>query len=110
MLDFHVCSLDVKGMRETRLNVELEPSSALPSYNTFFSIAHQWKDENFGTCEPNLNGNVYIPLKSDIDSSLSKLFEVLTSIMQLDSSCSSIILGDISIDLLKVSVNTRFME
>ena len=41
---------------------------------------------------------------------LRSFFEVLTSIMQIDYSCSSIKMGDINIDLLKVSANTSFME
>ena len=54
--------------------------------------------------------NIYRPPNSDIDLFSSKFFEVLTYIMQLDNSCSSIIMSDINIDFLKVSTNTRFME
>ena len=53
---------------------------------------------------------IYRPPNSDIDAFLSKLFEVLTSIMQLDSSGSSIMMGDNNIEILEVSANTLFME
>ena len=138
--DFHDYSLDVIGMCETRLNVALEPLYTLPSYNTFFNsrntkgggtllhISEKLKASELASLTFTLPyfesvfvlvqlsgkkliiGNIYRPPNSDIDSFLSKLFEVLTSILQLDSSCSSIIMGDINIDLLKVSANARFME
>ena len=138
--DFIDCSLDVIGMCETRLNVDLEPLYTLPSYNTFFNsrntqgggtllhICEKMKSSELTNLTLTLPyfesvfvlvqlsgkkliiGNIYRPPNSDINSFLSKLFEVLTSIMQLDSSCSSIIMGDINIDLLKVSTNARYME
>ena len=138
--DFHDFSLDVIGVYETRLKVELKPLCTLPSCNTFFNsrnpqdggtllhISEQMKSSELANLtltvpyfecvfvlvqlsgKKLIIGNVHRPPNSDIGSFLSKLFEVLTSIMQLDSSCSSIIVGDINIDLLKVSANTRFME
>ena len=54
--------------------------------------------------------NIYSPPNSDIDSFLTKLFEVLTNIMQLDPSCPSIIMGGINIESLSLSAKIRFIE
>ena len=127
-------------MCETRLNVQLEPLNTLPSYNTFFNfrntqgggtllhISRKMESSKLANLRLTLLffesvfvlvqlsgkkliiGKIYWHPNNDIDSFLSNFFEVLTSIMQLDSLCSSFIMGDINICLLKVSTNKRFPE
>ena len=109
--DFHECTPDVIGLCETRLNVELEPLYTLPSFNTFFNslntqgggtllhTSQKMKSTELANLTLTLQyfetifvhvqlffknsifGNTYRPSNSDINSFLSEILEVLTSII-----------------------------